>query len=132
MKAYSNDLRAKIIAAYERGNSSQVAIARFFGVSESTVRNFLRRKRLRGSSEALPHRGGRSVRATDSVKEFVITTLRTTNDLTLQELRDAIVEHCGLRLSVPTLSRLVLRLGFTRKKKSGRQRATDARGATAA
>jgi transposase len=43
MKAYSNDLRRKIVSAYERGHRSQREVAELFGVSPATVRNFVRR-----------------------------------------------------------------------------------------
>src|SRR5207237_4226554 len=62
MKAYSNDLRHKIVAAYERGHRSQREIAELFGVSPATVRNFARRKRERGSPDQLPRGGGATAR----------------------------------------------------------------------
>jgi transposase-like protein len=55
MKPYSNNLRRKIVGAYESGNHSLDEVADLFGVSLATVKNFVRRKRLTGSSDALPH-----------------------------------------------------------------------------
>jgi transposase-like protein len=55
MNPYSNDLRGKIIAAYESHDSSQREVATLFGVSPATVRNLVRRKRETGSPDALPH-----------------------------------------------------------------------------
>lgn len=123
MKPYSTDLRAKIVAAYHSSNSSQAEVARRFGVSEATVKKLLRRKRLHGSIEPLPHRGGQQLRAAEDVQEFVIATLIKRNDLTLQELCEAVYEHSKLTLSTATMCRLLKKLGFTRKKNSRGQRA---------
>lgn len=49
MKAYSNDLRRKIVSAYEHGHRSHGETAELFGVSPATVRKFVRRKRERGT-----------------------------------------------------------------------------------
>ena len=49
VKAYSNDLRRKIVEAYESGDYSLGEAADLFGVSLATVKNFLRRKRETGS-----------------------------------------------------------------------------------
>src|ERR1700759_1094276 len=57
MKAYSNDLRRKVVSAYERSQLSQREVAELFVISPATVRNFVRGKRERGSPDALP-RGG--------------------------------------------------------------------------
>jgi transposase len=58
VKAYSNDLRRKVVAAYERGHHSQREIAELFGVSPATARNFVRRKRKCGSPDQLRRGGG--------------------------------------------------------------------------
>ncbi|WP_225901193.1 IS630 transposase-related protein [[Leptolyngbya] sp. PCC 7376] len=48
-KAYSLDLRQKIVDAYERGGVSQSSLARQFGVAKSFVQKLLDQKRLTGS-----------------------------------------------------------------------------------
>ena len=45
MKAYSIDLREKIVQAYERGNTSVRKVANNFGVSKSFVQKLLLRKK---------------------------------------------------------------------------------------
>lgn len=44
MKPCSNDLRHRVVAAYETGDYSQEEIAELFGVYQKTVSNFIRRK----------------------------------------------------------------------------------------
>src|SRR5947209_7451723 len=53
MKPYSDDLRRKIIAAYENNDYSQQQVAKLFGVSPATVRNLVRRKRETGGEYPL-------------------------------------------------------------------------------
>ena len=47
MKAYSTDLRQKIVHAYQRRLGSQRALADLFGVSASFVEKLWRRNRMR-------------------------------------------------------------------------------------
>ena len=67
MKAYSTDLRQKIIEAYQRGQGTQRAIAELFGVSVSFVEKLLQRYRTTGNVAAKAHGGGQKRRldATD-------------------------------------------------------------------
>ena len=58
MKAYSLDLRQKILRAYDQQLGSQRAIAALFGVSQSFVEKLLRRWRRTGAVAARPHGGG--------------------------------------------------------------------------
>jgi transposase len=60
MKAYSLDLRQKILRACDAGLGSQRAIAQLFGVSQSFIEKLLRRRRTSGTITALPHGGGRT------------------------------------------------------------------------
>ena len=54
MKAYSLDLRQKILRASDQGLGSQCAIAAFFGVSLSFVEKLLRRRRTTGDVAPRP------------------------------------------------------------------------------
>lgn len=116
MKAYSNDLRRKIIAAYENNDYSQQQVADLFGVSPATVRNLVRRKRETGSPDALAHAGGRSPALHDQARLFVQDLLKQNNDLTLAELRSQVERKHKKRVSLPTLCRLLQGLGLPRKK----------------
>ena len=54
MKAYSQDLRERVIAAVEAGQHSQPKIAAIFAVSESTIDKWAKRWRDTGSVAILP------------------------------------------------------------------------------
>jgi transposase len=67
MKPYSNDLRRRIVEAYESGEHSLDDVATFFSVSKATMKNFARRNRLTGSADALPHAGGKKPNSGPSI-----------------------------------------------------------------
>lgn len=56
MRAYSPDLRAKILAAVDAGMSKAQA-ARTFGVGEETIRRYARQRQETGSLDPRPHPG---------------------------------------------------------------------------
>jgi transposase len=117
MKPYSNDLRRALIAAYEHHNSSQREVADLFGVSPATVRNIVRRKRETGPPDAKPRGGGRTATLGAAVRDRVHQLLTQRNDLTRAELCAQIAQEYQHRVSVPTMCRVVQRLGFRRKKR---------------
>ncbi len=116
MKAYSLDLREKIVHAYETKVGSIRKIAEIFHVNKSTVQNLLRRKRETGSVTPAPARGGkpsqligREQQLRDMVKEQP--------DLTLSEYCEVWEDKTGERLSESTLCRFLKKQGLTLKKK---------------
>jgi transposase len=117
MNAYSNDLRRKIVAAYESTEYSQRAVAALFGVSPATVRNLVRRKREAGSPDALPHSGGKAASLDDSARTFVRAKVKQTNDVTLEELVQGVARKHKKRVSLSTMCRVLQALGLPRKKR---------------
>jgi transposase len=59
MKAYSLDLRQKMLRAGDQRLGSQRAMATRFGVSQSVVETGLRGRRATGELRPRPHAGGR-------------------------------------------------------------------------
>jgi transposase len=116
MKAYSNDLRHKIVSAYERGHRSQREIAELFGVSPATVRNFVRRKRERGSPAALPRSGGAPARIDDEARTQLRRLVASAPDATLEEAREHLAREVGLRVGLSAVCRALAKLGLPRKK----------------
>ncbi len=57
MRAYSNDLRERIVAAVQRGEHSLRQIAHLFSVSLSCVVRLLQHQRRTGSVRPKPHPG---------------------------------------------------------------------------
>lgn len=116
MKPYSNDLRRRIVNAYESGDHTLAEVAELFDVSLATVKNFLRRKRETGSTDALPHAGGQKPSLTVKARASVRDAVSQNNDLTLKELRRLLKRKHKKEVSLPTISRLLQSLGLPRKK----------------
>jgi transposase len=116
MKAYSNELRRKIVAAYERGQRSQREIAELFGVSPATVRNFVRRQRERGSPDALPRGGGAPARIGTAARAELRRRLASAPDSTLAEAREHLEREVGVRVGLSAVCRTLAKLGLARKK----------------
>lgn len=58
MRAYSQDLREKVMAAVAADKQSNRQLAEAFGINESVIEKWSRRQRKTGSVAALPHGGG--------------------------------------------------------------------------
>ena len=117
MKAYSNDLRCKIVTIYESMEYSRRAVAVLFGVSPATVRNLVRRQRETGSTDALPHSGGKAASLDDPACTFVQAMVKQTNDVTLEELVHGVARKYKKTVSLSTMCRTLQALGLPRKKR---------------
>jgi transposase len=117
MKAYSLDLRQKILRAYDQRLGSQRAIAALFGVSPSFVEKLLRRRRTSGAIEPRPHAGGRRALCDEAALAVIRRLVHEQPDATLAELCERLLAQRGLRVSVPTMGRLVIALRLPRKKR---------------
>ncbi len=94
MKAYSDDLRLRIIEMIQANELSQAAIAGHFSVSLPFVEKLWHRFRTTGSYRAKPHAGGvkRFLRADGQlIRELV----KAQPDLTLAELCERVSKATG-------------------------------------
>ncbi len=122
MKAYSLDLRQKIVDAYDRKQGSQRQLAQSFGVSRTFVEKLFRQRRQTGSLVPRRPGGGHKPLLDPGALQLVRQWVEQQPDLTLRELCDLIQEQKGIRVSVPTMCTWLQRLGLVRKKVSARQR----------
>jgi transposase len=114
MNAYSEDLREKIVEAKERGMPT-VEVARTFGVGLSSVKRYARVAREGGSLR--PKRSpGRRPKADERARRLLQADLRERPAATLSERREYLRSVAGVRVSDSTVSRLLRRMGWTRKK----------------
>jgi transposase len=133
MRAYSLDLREKILRAYDAHRGSQRVLAALFGVSRAFVEKLARQRRSTGRIAPRPHAGGRKPSYDDAALAVVRQELQEHTDATLAELCERLGQRRGLWVSVSTMSRLLMRLGLPRKKsrstpRSGTRRASSRRG----
>jgi transposase len=110
MKAYSMDLRERVLAACDAGRGT-TAVAATFSVSASWVRRLKQRRRQHGQVAPRPQRHG-PVPGWQTHAELIRAAVAAHPDATLREYR----ERHGLPLSRSALARALAALGLSRKK----------------
>ena len=115
MKAYSTDLRERVVAACDAGGATREQAAARFSVSVPWARKLLRRRRETGSIEPKPRGGGRAPAFDGEAAGRLRAAVRADDDATLEELREA----AGVACSAPAVYRALRRMGITRKKSRG-------------
>jgi transposase len=123
MKAYSIDLRRRVVATYDAREGTQEQIAARFAVSTSWVRKILRQRRVTGSIDPKPHGGGHTPAFDDAAEAKLRQAVRDDSDATLEELGRLAGVACG----VSAVHRALDRLGITRKKSPGGRPSRTAR-----
>src|SRR5918911_3254893 len=115
MKAYSIDLRQKIVDALRRGMSKAQA-ARTFGVGISTVKRYAS-KAQRGEPLEPGKAPGKRPKMDERLKKLLEEDLKERPFVTLRERCDYVVEAIsGVSVSRSTICRAIARIGSTRKK----------------
>ena len=114
MKAYSEDLRKKIVSAIERGMPKAQA-ARIFDVSLSSVKRYSRMARD-GDSLAPKRRAGRAPKVDEKVRNLLNEDMKERPAATIAQRISFLESITGERLSYSTIWRLLKRLGWSRKK----------------
>ncbi len=115
MKPYSKDLRLKVLAAVDRGMPRK-EVARVFGVSEPTIRRYLRLRRQTGDDVEPRPLPGPPARKREALEQRLPAQVRLNPDLTLEEHCELFEETIGMEVSSATMSRAFKRLGLPLKK----------------
>lgn len=115
-RAYSNDLRRKVLEAHAAGKGSMRVLAEWFGVSLGWVEKISQQQRKTGQTERVEQRHGPLSRATPAVEEMLRQELRQAPDQTLAELKAKLHDQQGVELSVTQVWRVLQRLGLRLKK----------------
>jgi transposase len=113
MKAYSQDLRERVVRACDERRGTRVQIAATYGVSTAWIRRLLQRRRETGSFAAKPHAGG-AVKMTPQRRDRLVVLVAEQPDATLAELH----ERLAAPVHLSTVARALLRLKLTVKKKA--------------
>lgn len=114
MRAYSLDLRAKIIASHEEGTSIR-KLAKQFRVSRGMVWNLVKLKRETGEIFPKQATGGK-VGQLAGFEEELASMVRQHSDYTLEEYCEYWDEQTGIRVSPSTMCRELQKLEWTIKK----------------
>jgi transposase len=128
-KSYSDDLRRRILEAYEQEEVSQRQLAQRFRVSLGYVEKIRGQQLRTGKKERIPHHPGRKAKLTEAIRERLRAWLEQQPDLTLAELQEKLSQEKQLRVSRPCLWVVLRKMGLRLKKsrstpKSGTQRST--------
>jgi len=114
-QAYSEDLRARVLAAVDRGGRVY-EIAPLFGVSVSYIYKALERRQRDGITTALP-RTGRPGRKLDGHLEALAAHVVAQPDATLAELVDWSQRERGVKVCIATMSATLDALDLSLKKR---------------
>jgi len=114
MKAYSSDLRTKIMDAVDAGMSKSEA-ARTFRVGLATIKRYAALRREQGTLVPKPH-PGRPPTIRPEQQEILWAQLTAHPAAYLDEHCTLFAQQTGVVVSTSTMSRVIRKLGWTRKK----------------
>jgi transposase len=115
MKAYSLDLRTRIVAAVENDDLTQAEVAEQFAVSESFVEKLLHRWRTTNDLSARRGQPGPK-RVLAPFGDQLRALLQAQPDLTLDEISERLLHDHQLRANHSMVSRELQRLNLPLKK----------------
>lgn len=115
MKAYSVDLREKVLRAVDQGYQ-RTEIIKLLGVSRATIKRYLKQRRETGSiaPKAIP---GRTPKKLGLLQADLAAQLQAHDDLRLEDQCRLWEQTHGVLVSTSTMSEAIKRLGWTRKKR---------------
>ena len=113
----SNDLRERVVAAIEAGESCRSAAARF-GVAVSSAVKW--RQRYRATGSVAPGKmGGHRKRILEPHRAFIVERINQTSHMTLHGLKDELAAR-GVKVSHDTVWKFLRREGLRFKKNAVR------------
>jgi transposase len=114
MNAYSEGLRKKIVEAVGRG-MPKIEAARAFGVGISSVKRYVAAAR-EGRSLAPKKQPGSKPKLGESSRKLLEADLEERPAATLPQRREFLERVAGVEVSDSTISRMLKRLGWSRRK----------------
>jgi transposase len=114
MKAYSEDLRKKILQAVDRGMPKSEA-ARTFGVSRSSIKRYAAARR-EGRPLAPKKHPGSKPKLDENARKLLEADVEERPAITLKDRCRLLEEMVGVSVSESTLSRLLRKMGFVPKE----------------
>ena len=114
MKAYSEDLRRKVVEAVQQRGMSKSEAARTFGVCLSSVKRYGGKARRGSPLSPKKHPGPRSTMS-ERARRLLKADVENKPAVTLRERRRFVEGVAGVSVSESMLSRLLRRMGFSPK-----------------
>lgn len=122
MKAYSTDLRRKVVSAYEQGEGTLDEIAAIFDIGRCSVARYLRLHHAGESLQPKPRSGGVAFSLSEKHLTVLQARIAEKNDSTLAELVAHLADKETVTVHPSTVCRALQRLGLPRKKRVLRRR----------
>ena len=116
MKAYSVDLRKKIVAAHQEQNLSIRATAALFAVSKSLVQKLVKQQKTEGNLQQKP-RGKPRYSHLNNAQTELREIVREHPDATLVELCELFAKKTGNWVGKSAMCSALQKLKLNRKKK---------------
>lgn len=124
MRAYSMDLREKIVESVKKGVPKSET-ARRFGVDRATVKRYCKRLDERGTLEPCKA-PGKAPKLGEKARKLLSEDLEQRPWATHPQRAEFLFAACGVRVSEATVCRAVKRLWHSRKKDpEGQQKETS-------
>jgi transposase len=117
MKAYSTDLREKLVLAYESGEGTLDEVADTFGVGRCTVARMMKLWRAGQSLAPLPHGGGYPAMLDKKLLALLTSQIALQPDATLSELAAHLKKKAKVEVHLSTICRALQKMDLPRKKK---------------
>jgi transposase len=120
-RAYSDDLRSKLLKAYGAGRGSLEELAQQFGVSYGYSKK-IRRQQLESGQAERPRqqRHGPTGQLSAEIKQYLHTAVARQPDVTLAELRQRLRTSHQVEISCSRLWYWLRSLGLRHKKNAAR------------
>jgi len=118
MKAYSLDLREKIVTAHLVQKMSIRKVAIRFAVSKSLVQKLVKQQQIEGNLQP-KQRGKPQISHLTNAEALIRTLVAEHQDATLVELCELFAIKTGNWVSRTAMCRYLQKLGLNRKKKHG-------------
>ena len=115
MDAYSEDLRQKIVEALQQRRMNKSEAARAFGVSLSSVKRYAKAAR-EGRSLSPGKAPGKRPKLDEKARRLLEANVEERPFAKLKDRREYLRRVVGVSVSESTLSRVIRKMGFLRKK----------------
>jgi transposase len=114
MRAYSQDLRERVLRAVDQGKA-QKEIVEALGVSLATIKRYVKQRREVGhvKPKAIP---GRPPKKAGQLEAGLVAQVESHRDATLEQHCELWEQTHAVRVSPRTMSRAIKQVGWTRKK----------------
>jgi transposase len=114
-RAYSQDLRDRVLDAVLSGGTPARQAASRFGIGIATAIRWVRQARESGNRAALRQGQPRGSKL-DAHRDYILAMVAASPDITISEMLERLAMECGVRAGRATLWTFLDRCGLTFKK----------------